>query len=127
VVRVMMPSLSRAVTLHIKAIAHLRAARAAVAAEQFRLDRGRLPESLSELVPDYLDSIPIDPFDGQPLRFKATEQGIVIYSIDENMFDEGGEVTVTESNNRAPDVGIRLVRPEYRTIIIVDAPPETDE
>jgi hypothetical protein len=126
VVRIMMPSLARATTMHVRSIALLRAAQAAVAAEQFRIDHVRFPESLEELVPDYLVAIPIDPFDGQTLRIKPTEQGIVIYSIDENLFDDGGEVTVTPQNNRTADVGLRLVRPELRTITIVDPPFEEE-
>ncbi|MBN2189644.1 MAG: hypothetical protein JW728_00345 [Candidatus Aureabacteria bacterium] len=40
---------------------------------------GRLPDSLEELVPEYADSIPIDPFDGKPLKYSADEK--VIYSV----------------------------------------------
>jgi hypothetical protein len=126
VVRMMLPSLSYLVTLHIRSIAFLRVAKVTVEAERFRIDRGALPTSLEELVPDYLDSVPIDPFDESPIRMKATEQGMIIYSIGDNIFDDGGEVATTPQNNRAPDVGLRLVRPELRTIVIVEPPPEDE-
>lgn len=38
-----------------------------IAAERFRLNRGRLPASLDELVPEYLESVPMDPFTQKPL------------------------------------------------------------
>jgi hypothetical protein len=46
-------------------------AQAAVAIERWRLAHpGRLPDTLSELVPTYLTTVPLDPFDGQPVRYK---------------------------------------------------------
>ena len=42
---------------------------ALLAVERFRLKNGRLPDSLSELVPDFMPSIPTDPFDGKPIRY----------------------------------------------------------
>lgn len=39
--------------------------------EVFRRGHGRYPESLTELVPRYLPALPLDPFDGKPLRYRA--------------------------------------------------------
>jgi hypothetical protein len=47
-----------------------------------------LPESLSELVPKYLPKVPIDPFDGKPLRY-SKEKGI-IYCVGKDLKDSGG-------------------------------------
>lgn len=72
--------------------ARLRAAFAAVAVERYRLDRnGRIPDSLSELTPQFLDVVPIDPFDGQPLRLRRLNRGYVIYSIGEDGQDDSGK------------------------------------
>jgi hypothetical protein len=62
----------------------------ALAVERFRLAEGRLPESLEELVPKYIEAVPIDPFDGKPLRYKRLEKGYTIYSIGEDGEDNGG-------------------------------------
>ena len=55
---------------------------AALAAERFRLQKNRWPETLEELVQaGCLKKVPIDLFDGKPLRFRRTKDGLVIYSI----------------------------------------------
>jgi hypothetical protein len=58
----------------------LRSAAAGLAAEQFRQEQKRWPKSLEELTPKYLPNVPVDPFTGEPLKFRATDDGIVIYS-----------------------------------------------
>lgn len=60
---------------------------AAIAGEQYRRKYDKFPATLSELVPQYLQSVPVDPFDGKPLRYK---QGKCIYSIDRDMIDDNG-------------------------------------
>ena len=49
--------------------------------------------TLNELVPGYLPSVPLDPFDHKPLRYilKAGNKWIV-YSVGPNQKDEGGLV-----------------------------------
>ncbi len=129
--KIMMPSLTRAMALHVKSTARLACARAAIAAERFRLKTGRLPESIDELVPEQLDAVPTDPFDGQPMRFKTTDDGIVIYSVDENLTDDGGDLVETHDNKgkrlRPRDVGFRLHRPDRRGLIILDVPPPAED
>jgi len=68
------------------------AADAALAIEQFRRKHDRLPETLDELVPEFLDAVPIDPFDGKPLRYVVREDAYVIYSIGRDRADDGGEI-----------------------------------
>jgi hypothetical protein len=67
-------------------------AAAALAAERFRRDAGRWPESFGELVPGYLKNIPTDPFDLQPLRYKRLSDGVVIYAVGPDGVDDGGAV-----------------------------------
>ena len=127
IVRSWMPSLSRAVTLHLKITAELQCARLAIAAERFSMNQERLPTALDELVPKYIEAVPTDPFDGQPMRFAATEHGIVIYSIDENGVDDGGIVVRQKARPHYRDVGFRLFKPEHRGIFLTDEPPPTDD
>lgn len=127
VVRMTLPSLSRAVILHLRITAELRCARLALAAERFRLATGRLPGSLEELVPSYVDAVPLDPFDGQPMRFAKAEKGIVIYSIDEDLTDDGGVVTRQKTRPHFRDVGFRLFEPEHRGLLLTDEPPPDDD
>ena len=56
-----------------------------------RLTEGGSAERLEDLVPRYLDAVPIDPFDGKALRLKsAPGEGWTIYSIGEDRIDDGG-------------------------------------
>jgi hypothetical protein len=74
-----------------KCLANLRLARVAVALEQFRADRSRYPTALSQLTPVYLDVVPADPFDGQPLRYRPEGAGYILYSIGPDLKDDFGQ------------------------------------
>jgi len=83
---------------------------------------GRWPESLDELVPAYIDAVPLDPFDEKPLRYKVEADRIVVYSIGENEVDDGGDLErPEEGSKRAPDVGFRLMNPERRGFTLIEA------
>jgi hypothetical protein len=72
--------------------AYLGCSRAAVAIERFRLAKGSLPAKLDELVPEFLDSVPLDPFDGKPLRYSAIdEKSYKVWSIGWDGTDGGGD------------------------------------
>jgi len=88
---IIMPAFSRVTTLDLRNIAQLRTARAALAIERYRLATGKLPDTLAELVPAYLDATPKDPFDSKDLRYKKLEPGFVVYSIGEDGSDDGGK------------------------------------
>lgn len=51
------------------AITRLRCAATACAVERFHLKYKKLPEKLKQLVPEFLERVPLDPFDGKPLRY----------------------------------------------------------
>ena len=127
IIRIIMPSLLRSVVLQLSITAQLQCTRLGLAAERFRLKEGRLPESLDELVPDYIDSVPTDPFDGQPMRLAVTEKGIVIYSIGEDLVDDGGLVARQETKPHLRDFGFRLFKPEQRGLLLTDEPPPGDD
>lgn len=73
---------------------------AALAFERYRIKTGQPPATLEELVPEFLESMPIDPFDGQPLRYRRSEKGYVVYSISENLQDEGGVRNAQDKTSR---------------------------
>jgi Bacterial type II secretion system protein G. len=83
-------ALSSAITKEASSFACLRTSIAAIAVERFRLAHGRLPENLNELVPQFLSAMPLDPFDGQPLRYHRLAKGYVIYSVGQDGHDDGG-------------------------------------
>lgn len=75
---------------HARACARIDLARVALAVERYRLATGKLPEQLDELVPRYLERVPIDPFGNQPIRYRRTEPGYLLHSIDTDGRDDGG-------------------------------------
>jgi hypothetical protein len=68
-------------------------ARVAIALERYRLARGAYPESLDMLAPQFIDKLPHDIINGQPLHYRRTDDGqFVLYSIGWNETDDGGAV-----------------------------------
>lgn len=65
--------------------------RAGIALERHRLANGEAAKSLAALVPQYLSSVPADPIDGEPLRYRQQADGSpVLWSIGVDGVDEGG-------------------------------------
>ncbi len=68
-------------------------ARVAIALERFRLVHGQYPDSLEGLSPQFIDSLPHDIINGQPLHYRRTVNGqFVLYSVGWNEVDDGGVV-----------------------------------
>jgi hypothetical protein len=64
----------------------------AIVLKRFQLERGHFPERLSELAPEFLESVPLDPVDGQPLRYHLNADGtFTLYSVGLNGKDDGGD------------------------------------
>ncbi|HMF20159.1 MAG TPA: hypothetical protein VKE98_23325 [Gemmataceae bacterium] len=80
-VRLLFPSVTKMAQAEQRIHTKLACAIAGIGAERFRLKKNRWPDSLEELVQaGCLKEIPIDLFDGNPLRFRRTNDGLVIYS-----------------------------------------------
>ena len=105
--RFIVPALGRCMEVAAKADARHRLAMAAVAATSYRLKTGRLPARLEDLVPEFMPAVPVDPFDGKPMKMAATTGGgIVIYSIGADFTDNGGKVW--DDENRTGDITFHL-------------------
>lgn len=63
---------------------------AAFALGAYHADRGHYPNQLAELVPDYLASIPRDVYSDGELKYQATSNGFLLYSVGMNGNDDGG-------------------------------------
>jgi len=59
-----------------------------IAIKAYKNDTGNYPASLNDLVPNYLASLPKDPFDGKPLKYSALKK--IIYSVGPDGQDSGG-------------------------------------
>ena len=62
-----------------------------VAVDRYRLDHGgAFPARLDALVPQYMDDVPLDPFDGHALRLVIRKDQALIYSIGPDLKDNAG-------------------------------------
>jgi hypothetical protein len=68
-----------------------------VALKLYKMRHGRLPESLSGLVPEFFPQVPIDDFDGKPFRYLPGRK--LIYSVGPDLKDSGGESRRKNSRN----------------------------
>lgn len=106
---VIMPALSRITSIDTRNIAQLYTARAGLAIERYRLTAGKLPDALTDLVPAYLDAVPTDPFDGNELRYKKLEAGFVVYSIGEDLSDDGGKEKPPRRTKESPNWDVTFI------------------
>jgi len=99
-IMIMMPSLSRASVIAERGTQERDATLAALACELYRRRTGHWPASLAELAPRYLPAVPLDRFDGQPLRYRMADGYAVIYSVGWDRDDDGGRVPEGAHGNR---------------------------
>jgi hypothetical protein len=70
----------------------------ACAVERYRMAHANIPDSPQDLVPQYLQRVPHDVINGQPLLYKkASATDYVLYSVGWNETDDDGTVKQTKS------------------------------
>jgi hypothetical protein len=75
------------------------AALAAIALELFHRQKGHYPPTLQELVPQFLPAVPMDRFDGGPLKYVLRDGKPLIYSVGKDGVDDGGRMPEGEHGN----------------------------
>jgi hypothetical protein len=89
--------------------AYLRSTQVALACERYRLKHEHWPKLLDVLVKEkLLGAIPLDPFDGQPLRYRHTQEGGIVYSVGVDQIDNEGHLDHAQVLTPGFDIGIRL-------------------
>jgi hypothetical protein len=89
--RTMVPALGAAFNAIDTLTTHRRLAQAGIAVERYRLANGTLPSTLEELVPAYLDDVPIDPFTDKPIQYRHLDTGYLLYGVGKDGTDNGGK------------------------------------
>ncbi len=117
-----MPPADRLVLAGLRHDARCLCAEAGIACERFRLKHGCWPKSLDDLQAFGIPKGPVDPFDGEPLRYRIEEDGVCIYSVGENGIDDGGDTHRREG--KPEDTGFRLWNPAKRRVPITEVPPD---
>ncbi len=91
--RSLLPNLTTAMFKEANLEANLLAAQVGIACKVYKNERGNYPEKISDLVPDYLDKEPLDPFNGKPFVYQREDSGFIVYSIGSNRKDDEGRGT----------------------------------
>jgi hypothetical protein len=120
----LLPSLHHPVVKSFRFETHRSLTEAGVALHWYRKKHGRWPAALADLVPAFLNAVPIDYADGKPLRYRLKEDGsFVLYSVGEPRpdssyqsspttnetvravaLDEGGDPTPYETSTTYRDI-----------------------
>jgi hypothetical protein len=73
-------------------------ARVACALERYRQANGQFPDTLPALAPKFIAKLPHDVINGQPLKYRRTDDGqFVLYSVGLNETDDGGTVVLMKN------------------------------
>jgi hypothetical protein len=81
----------------------------ALAATAYRIRHGRFPAAPGDLVPEFMTVVPADPFSGQPMKMRPTDEGVILYSIGPDMKDNGG--SDFDPERKTGDLTFRLRTP----------------
>jgi len=88
--RMLLPSLTRAVELSYRNKAEYDATIAVLALQRYKLDKGRYPDKLDDLLAGYLERLPMDPYSAGPMIYRSTGDDSTLYSLAANFTDDGG-------------------------------------
>ena len=86
------------------------AAIAVLAVERYRRERGNLPDTLDDLVPDFLAAVPEDPCNSYPMRIVKRNGGYAVYGVGIDLVDNVGDVD-TKAQHRRTDDGLFVPAP----------------
>lgn len=81
----------------------LQTTRLLLAMRSYQLKHARLPASLDALAPEFISSVPLDAFNGESLLYSPEPR--VIYSVGENLRDDGGNIVREERQRQPLDYG----------------------
>jgi hypothetical protein len=115
--RLLVPAVNRVAEASRRKHAYIRCLIACLAAERYRRAHGSWPESLTDLVPEQMSAVPLDPFDDQPLRYLRLPDGIEVYTVGPDGKDDNGNLgTPGDLQQRKPgfDLGLRMWNVEER-------------
>jgi hypothetical protein len=100
------PALENAVRRFAVAQTFVDLARVACALGRYRLAHGEYPETLDMLAPKFIEKLPHDIINGQPLHYRRTDDGkFVLYSVGWDGKDDGGTVALTKGDQADIDKG----------------------
>ncbi len=95
----LLPALGKSYERAVRSHVLVELARVALALESHRLEKHEHPETLDSLTPRFMPSVPVDPFDLKPLRYKkGTDGSFKLWSVGWNGKDDGGQPDVNDKD-----------------------------
>lgn len=137
--RLLLPAVDKVAAAHWRCAGEARCAVAGIACERFRLKHSRWPDTLAELCPEFLSAVPLDPFNGEPLKLATEPDGIVVHTIPIVKLPKRGEpndvadqLLAGRSRTRPGlpegiEIGFRLWNPDARRLPPPPDPPKDDK
>jgi hypothetical protein len=106
----LLPAVSTAVERAAGADARRDVARVGLALYAYRAKNGHFPAKLEDLAPEFIAMVPLNPFDGKPMKLMPTEGGVTVDSSAPAMPEQAGQTLPLDSKNRevmftVPDSG----------------------
>ncbi|MBN9117807.1 MAG: hypothetical protein J0I06_01335 [Planctomycetes bacterium] len=122
---ILLPTVRKPIEASLQYRAELLSVTTLIACERFRLKHGRWPAALAELPKDLLPTVPIDPYNGEPMRFAKLDDGITVYST-----GPGPNTDRNKQRRNNPlggaELGWRLYDPNRRGLPPLPPAPEPD-
>jgi hypothetical protein len=106
-VYMLLPAFEPVSQAYLRTRAQLRAAETMVGLERFRRAKGHWPRPGEPLAPAFKEPPP-DPFTGKPMLWKASPNGLAVYSVSYDRADSGGKLEVRNVKTPGTDIGLRL-------------------
>ncbi len=102
--KMLFPAVSKAGQKTARGQATVALATVACALERCRSSTGAYPDRLDALTPRFLERLPLDPANGEPLKYRRTDDDrFVLYSVGLNRKDDGGTVGQDKNGKPLPD------------------------
>jgi hypothetical protein len=91
------PALSRAFTMLYRGFSNRRMAATALAIRLWECEHGKRPATLAELCPQYLPTVPEDPFDParKGIKYLPAAKHPILYVVGQDLRDNGGQYRLT--------------------------------
>ena len=80
--------------------AFLGAAELGLANRIYRQKHGKFADSLNQLTPEILPSLPLDPFTGKDYIYRKKDKGFIVYSVADNLKDDNGIPQFSEQGKK---------------------------
>jgi hypothetical protein len=113
-IRLLVPATSKFTEATLRKTAQMRCLMTVLALERYRREKGAWPAKLEDLTPKLLKKVPLDPYDGKPLRYIGVPDGVIVYSVGPDGIDNGGKLERTIPFAHNTDLGYQLWDVKHR-------------